>query len=221
MFSKNKLNPSVPESKPVGKTFTNRYGSVMCQVKQKPRNKMKDIVKEMHNVNVVEIGVLGGATLLDLYDICKKNNNKLFGIDPFETITVFGGYNENELKKETVDGYREVNKNNRINLEKIINKHNLNNLKLVIGCSQDHINDFENESIGFLHIDGTHSYEGFKADLEGYFSKIIKGGVIAIDDYQWKGIKKATNKFMKENKDKVIFHSLHKLNSSRCLLKKV
>lgn len=47
----------------------------------------------------------------------------------------------------------------------------------------------------FIYIDGDHSYEGIKRDLELYLPKIKQGGVVAGHDYhnQWPGVMKAVN----------------------------
>lgn len=44
------------------------------------------LAKNVKNGIVVEIGVYGGHTLLGISDVCAKNNNKLFGIDPWEML---------------------------------------------------------------------------------------------------------------------------------------
>jgi hypothetical protein len=42
-------------------------------------------------------------------------------------------------------------------------------------------------SLDWVYIDGDHSYEGVKADLEAYFPKVRPGGFIAGDDYGHQG----------------------------------
>ena len=39
------------------------------------------------------------------------------------------------------------------------------------------------ESLDWVYIDGDHSYEGVKADLEAYFRTVKPGGLMAGDDY--------------------------------------
>jgi hypothetical protein len=42
---------------------------------------------------------------------------------------------------------------------------------------------FADESLDWVYIDGDHSYEGVKADLEAYFRTVKSGGALAGDDY--------------------------------------
>lgn len=42
---------------------------------------------------------------------------------------------------------------------------------------------FEDNSIEFCFLDGDHSYESIKADIEAWLPKVKHGGVIAGDDY--------------------------------------
>ncbi|SDW59415.1 Methyltransferase domain-containing protein [Ruegeria halocynthiae] len=63
---------------------------------------------------------------------------------------------------------------------------------------------FEDQSIGFAYLDGDHSYQGVKADLEALLPKMIEGGVIMLDDYHrrgwWKdGVMRAFHEFLGAN----------------------
>lgn len=42
---------------------------------------------------------------------------------------------------------------------------------------------FPDEYFDFIYIDGDHEYEGIKADLDNWYPKVKKGGVLAGDDY--------------------------------------
>lgn len=49
--------------------------------------------------------------------------------------------------------------------------------------SPDIADTFENEFFDFVYIDAWHSYEAVKADLEGWWPKLKKGGLFAGDDF--------------------------------------
>ena len=52
-----------------------------------------------------------------------------------------------------------------------------------------------------IYIDGDHSYKGVKNDLELYYPKVKKNGLILCDDYRnFQGVKKAVEEFCKKNK---------------------
>ena len=46
---------------------------------------------------------------------------------------------------------------------------------------------FADASLDWVYIDGNHSYEYVKADLEGYFPKVKAGGYLVCDDYHYAG----------------------------------
>ena len=63
-------------------------------------------------------------------------------------------------------------------------KHFLNPIvKKLKMFSEDAVSLFEDESIDFIYIDGCHTYEAVKRDLNNYFPKIKIGGIIAGHDY--------------------------------------
>jgi len=65
---------------------------------------------------------------------------------------------------------------------------------------------YEDNSIDFLFIDGSHEYEDVKKDLVAWFPKIKQGGLIAGHDYtdDWKSVKNAVDEFGFENNLKVL-----------------
>lgn len=57
-----------------------------------------------------------------------------------------------------------------------------------------------NEPIDFVYIDGDHSYEGIRADLEAWFPLVREGGIVAGHDYgqpAFPGVKAAADHFFK------------------------
>lgn len=57
-----------------------------------------------------------------------------------------------------------------------------------------------NEPLDFVYIDGDHSYEGIRADLQAWFPLIREGGIIAGHDYgqpAFPGVKAAADQFFK------------------------
>jgi len=57
---------------------------------------------------------------------------------------------------------------------------------------------FEDNSIDFLHIDASHDYENVIADINAWYPKVKPGGMITGDDYLWPGVKKAVNEYFKD-----------------------
>ena len=111
--------------------------------------------------------------------------------------------NIEDTNKEVINISKIKAENRRKNLEDIINKNNLK-INLLQKNSYDIVHIFENNSIDLLHIDGDHSYEGVKKDLNLYWNKIKYGGIIINDDYTWGCCKRAIDDFVNTNKNNII-----------------
>lgn len=165
-------------------------------------NVWKNYIKNLNNGTIVEIGVHGGYSLLRTHDEANKNN-KIYGIDCWERIVEVGinGYDNEFWLKESIDRFLKLHKKNRTTLENLISEHKLN-IKLLWGFSSDNniINNFEDESIDAIYIDGDHGFEGCYNDIKNYYPKVKKGGLILCDDYvNVDTVKLAVDKFCEEN----------------------
>ena len=79
--------------------------------------------------------------------------------------------------------------------------------------SNDAHSHFAKNSLDFIYIDGNHSYEGVKSDLELFYPKLKYGGVMMGDDYHVHdvekifgfnfGVKKAVDEFCLEIKNNI------------------
>jgi len=75
-------------------------------------------------------------------------------------------------------------------------------VNLIRGYSLDLVDDYEDESIDFCFIDGSHEYEDVKKDIEAWLPKIKKGGILSGHDYDksWVGVINAVDELLgKEN----------------------
>ena len=143
-----------------------------------------DAVNRFDNSIFVEVGTWKGRSAIYMAEKIKgsQKNIKFYTIDIFE----YEGEYEN-FKTDSDSFYEEVLQN----IEPV--KEFINVLK---GCSLDVCNQFEDESIDFLFLDGDHSYEGVKNELELWFPKVKIGGIISGHDYsQPCGVKQAVNEF--------------------------
>ena len=84
------------------------------------------------------------------------------------------------------------------------------NAKLIRKTSEEASKDFKDETLDFVYIDGDHNYAPFKKDLEIWYQKLKKNGVLCGDDYGIpfsEGIIRALNEFSFEKK--IQFHNVH------------
>lgn len=73
-------------------------------------------------------------------------------------------------------------------------------IQLIEKFSVDAVEDIKDDSLDFIFIDGDHSYEAVKLELNSYYSKIKTGGVFAGHDFElFDGVSKAVYEFMEEN----------------------
>jgi hypothetical protein len=66
------------------------------------------------------------------------------------------------------------------------------------GDSKNLVENYKDESIDFIFIDGDHSAKGFRKDLELWYPKVKKGGVFSGHDYEHPEIRPEVQKFFKE-----------------------
>lgn len=69
-------------------------------------------------------------------------------------------------------------------------------IKPIKSLSWDGANYYTDESLDFIFIDAAHDYESVKKDINAWFPKLKKGGIIAGHDYTWcDDVKKAVHEF--------------------------
>jgi predicted O-methyltransferase YrrM len=96
------------------------------------------------------------------------------------------------------------------------------NVKLVVGDSQ-HTKYPEVGEIDLLFVDGDHSYEGCKADLENWFPNLVPGGHIVMHDgYFGVPVQDAAIDFMREHDVEAVrppwIHAIHWHNPTGSLV---
>lgn len=58
-----------------------------------------------------------------------------------------------------------------------------NNCSIIRKTSMDAVNDFEDESLDFVYIDGDHSFKAIACDIVEWQKKVRSGGAVAGHDY--------------------------------------
>jgi predicted O-methyltransferase YrrM len=120
---------------------------------------------------LVEVGVARGGHarhLLNNFDKFKL----LYGIDPHST-----GYDDS-------DSFSKKSQEEFNYLHVWVNQYcSDKRFKLIRSTSEYVAPSFEDESIDAIYIDGDHTYNGCKKDIEQWLPKVKKGGLIAGDDF--------------------------------------
>ncbi len=153
--------------------------------------KLYALIISTQPLNLVEIGVFGGKSLLSQAFALKENEKGIIhGVDSWKANDCVLGMTQDEainwwanLDYEKIyNGCVDAIKNN--NLQKHIQLHRMS--------SEEYSNliDFE---IDVLHIDGNHEEESSCKDVELYLPKVKSGGYIWFDDANWYQTQKAVN----------------------------
>jgi predicted O-methyltransferase YrrM/glycosyltransferase involved in cell wall biosynthesis len=145
------------------------------------------------NSTFVEVGSWMGRSTCYMGEQIKKSpkNIKFYAVDTWEG-------SEEISHKETIEKL----KNENLTLFDIFNHH------LQLCGVQDQVlplkttslkaaEQFEDNSLDFVHIDASHDYENVLADIIAWYPKVKPGGFITGDDYviNWGGVIQAVNEY--------------------------
>jgi len=148
--------------------------------------------------DVVEIGSWQGRSTIYLKHATDySRNGRFFAIDDFKGN--IGFESEYVVAKEDLS---DLKKNFYINMRKSF----IDNIDLFPMKSQDAAKLLK-EPIRFLLIDGDHSYDGVKIDMESFCDKLAIGGIIAFDDFaeHSTGVLKIVDEYINLGKIRPIF----------------
>ena len=165
--------------------------------------------------SIIEIGShLSYSSIIMASAFRKNENRKLYAIDPFirEKGWGNGGSDDWIYKKHSQLQFA----------TELVEKSGLKeNVIFIKGYSNDVISKFDQiNDVGMIFIDGDHSYDGCKSDLDSYSSILVKGGYLVMHDYncpQHNGVKKAMDEFLLKNED---FEKLFLIDSILVVKKK-
>lgn len=145
----------------------------------------------------VEIGSWRGDNAARL--LASRRPQKMYLVDPWE-------YREEEKYNDAWFGAagRSGQQDMDAIYESVIARFrpNIDSGQLVVKRmrSIDAASSFADDSLDWVYVDGDHSYEGVKDDLEAYYRAVKPGGFLAGDDYEgpgwWgDGVKRAVDEF--------------------------
>jgi len=101
----------------------------------------------------------------------------------FYTIDTFQGSEEHFRKGHDVSNLYWKFENNVVPVREWIN--------VIAKPTTEAAKTFQDQSIGFLFLDASHTYEDVVADIYAFWPKLKSGGMLAGDDYSWDSVKRA------------------------------
>ena len=157
--------------------------------------------------DIVECGVFKGTSLIRFgifRDILKNKSKKLIGFDTFGKFPSAGFSKDFKKRKKFLEqsGGESISKKQ---LLKILNEKKISkNIELVEGdiikTLPKYVKKHPNMKISLLNLD-VDLFEPTKIILENLFPKIVKGGIIILDDYNiFPGETKAVKEYFKDKK---------------------
>jgi hypothetical protein len=133
-----------------------------------------------------EIGVAEGENARNMLETL--NVEKLFLIDPYLETYMEQTTNGEHLANVSTSAYVEAQNNVRAFKDKVV---------FLVKTSDEAVEDVPN-GLDFVYIDGNHSYEYVKRDLENYYPKVKSGGVVGGHDFSlvfFEGLVRAVAEF--------------------------
>jgi len=162
------------------------------------RNDFYKLIDEMNLLNCAEIGVQSGNFSSTLLNSTKLK--KLHLIDCWQYQLIYQDSANVDQKKQ--DELYELVKS------KFKNDLRVNIIKKF---SKDALQIFQRNSLDFIYIDADHKYEEVKKDIQMWYTRLKKGGILAGHDYfngisldySIFGVKRAVDEFVNLNNFKL------------------
>ena len=136
---------------------------------------------------IIEAGVYKGGSLKTIAETVP--NREVIGFDTFE------GMPEQMWNKEEPHQPGDFSDVSITFVKRFLNQNN--NVTLVKGLFPFSADAYEHEKIAFAHLD-LDFYESTKEALEWIWPRLVDGGIIVFDDYDWPncpGVRKAIEEF--------------------------
>jgi len=191
-----------------GSNYYAKINAIMHYTKEKfiPSSKtraftlaMIEHFKENNITNVIgcEIGVDKGFNAINMIHMLEKNNitvDNLILVDPYTTWVEFI---KNKRVEQDYSSHKTV-------ARKRLMKYN-GKYTFIFRDSKDAVEYVRSHlpSCGahFIYIDGCHTHEGVKSDINKYYPLVIKNGVMGGHDFcaHWQGVSRAVLEFVDEH----------------------
>ena len=155
---------------------------------------IKEIIASYGYKKIIEVGTYRGQFAKHLH---QTNPDMLYLVDPWKV-----------YPKEVFPDYTHYDQSKWDSLyESVCSKFNYDNVTIIRKPSDKAVNEFIDNSIDLIYIDGNHTYDYVKQDLNLWLPKVRKGGMLCGHDYQLKSVTKAVNEFLEQKNLKIDYLS--------------
>lgn len=146
------------------------------------RREFTSLIKEFGFKRGAEVGVREGH--FSRFIVQNTDIEKWYAIDPWENNPELGNADEAyRIAKEMFEPFG-------------------NRIEMIKGYSPSAADFVEDNSLDFIYIDGMHTYNEVKADIDAWWNKLKVGGILAGHDYHledWPGVYNSVNEFVQKN----------------------
>ncbi|MFT7483076.1 MAG: O-methyltransferase, partial [Oceanospirillaceae bacterium] len=163
--------------------------------------------------DIVECGVWrGGSSMMAALALNDDTTRGLYLYDTFEGMNAPTEDDVNmvgEAAEETWQGRDKCEAEiDEVRKNMALTKYPDQEIRYVAGMVEDTIPKTVPEKISILRLD-TDWYESTYHELVNLYPKLVKGGVLIIDDYgHWQGAKKAVDQYFEENKLPILLNRI-------------
>lgn len=127
---------------------------------------------EMYRPKVcVELGAWLGSSAIPIAKMIEKWDGHLVCVDHYKGSDSFPKELMEKMGRAPADFARNLH------------RYGVFNCSLRVGDSTKEANTFDDKSIDFVYVDADHTFEGCLRDLQAWYPKLKKGGLMAGDDY--------------------------------------
>lgn len=134
-----------------------------------------------NSINVIEIGARYGESTKLLLKYLNIRNYYI--IDPYCSYDEYEHDGFNDIIKDKDDEIFNKVKNELQIYNTYVNKNTNLIFNRTFSNNEETIQSIKNESIDLIFIDGNHSYKYVLEDLENYYPKLVKNGILCGDDF--------------------------------------
>ena len=161
---------------------------------------LKNILIKNTHFNIVECGCFNGCSTYIIAKLLEKYNfnQKFYIFDSFEGLSNFK--NEDITEENKYQPNSNSFKANEKQFHEIFESFSFISIKK--GWIPDRFEEVKEDQFSFINID-VDIYEPTRDSLDFFYSRLINGGCIHLDDYnfrEWPGNKTAIDNFLKKNK---------------------